>query len=363
MKIWYCPLEPYRERYTEQLLNWTQAAFARNNIEYEVVLGHLLSRDRRIALGPVLDAHGRSYWSLTQMAALVSALHRIDRDDWIFIEDFFTPGYEALPYIFDQQGWRPRIATRNYAQSMDPDDFTASMVRWMRPYERMVEQTADIVFVASMVHKELCEIAGVGSNVRVIGLPFDSVMVRRQGPEIVQPWHVRPWQVVYASRLDREKQPHFFMDIVERCGNASIGFDVCLGSDAPRSNDPTVVPRLQALADKGRLRIHAGLTKSRYYAVLAQARVQLNTARQDFVSFTALEASAFGVPTLAPAFRSFPEALENRHSQLYTPWSVDDALLKLYALIDKGEPQSTRLVEHHDKTFDRMIGVFNEHRR
>lgn len=356
MKVWYLPLEPYRERYTEQLLDWTTRAYARLGVEAVVVHGQTLAGRERILTGPVLDAQGRAHYALTQVAALVARLGEVRRGDWIFVEDLFTPGYEALPYVFDQLGddQRPNIATRNYAQSVDPDDFTFPMRGWMRRYEELVDRTASVVFVASTVHKEMLHAAGLdGATTVVAGLPFDPAAVRAQGPE-PRPWATRPRKVVYASRLDREKQPHFFMDVALRLPS-DVDVVVCTGSDLPRSNDPTVLERLAAMADAGRLRVRTGLTKADYYAELATARVQLNTARQDFVSFTALEASAYGVPTLAPAFRSFPEALENRASQLYVPWSVDDAASRLLALLDRGEPLCGRLAVTHGQTFDRMV--------
>lgn len=358
MKVWYLPLEPYRERYTEQLVAWTSQAFRRRKIDFDILYGTPLKHVQRIQVGPVLDARGRSYFALTQMGNLIANINSVKPDDWLFIEDMFTPGYEALPYLFDQMGWRPKIATRNYAQSMDPDDFTFAMRRWMRHYEQIIDQTVDVVFVASTAHKELWEVAGLdGGKVKVVGLPFDSKQVRAQCPTQVRAWRERPRNVVYASRLDREKQPHFFMDVVEALAVEEAQFVFCTGADAPRSNDETAVMRLHNLAHAGRIRIAAGLSKAEYYAIVAHARVQLNTARQDFISFTAIEASTFGVPTLAPAFRAFPEALENRESQLYVPWSVSHCVERLRSLLDHGEPLSARLVDEQDKTFDRMFDV------
>jgi glycosyltransferase involved in cell wall biosynthesis len=365
VKVWYLPLEPYRERYTEQLLDWTVRAFKRNGLDHEVILGRPLAGAERIRVGPVLDAQGRCHWALTQMAQLVARMDEISEPDVIFFEDLFTPGYEAIPYVFSQLTDRvaPTIATRNYAQSVDPDDFTFAMRSWMRHYEHMVDKTCGWVFVASTCHKQMWEAAGLGGSQRVVvtGLPFDVEAVRAQGPLDVRPWDERPLRVVYSSRLDREKQPDLFLDVVEHYATWSGGtieFVLCTGSDAPRSNMPGIVERIAEFQQHGWLTVRAGLTKPQYYAELAQARVQLNTARQDFISFTAIEASTFGVPTLAPGFRSFPEALENRDSQLYTPWVASDLRRKLEALLYTGEPRCGRLAEKQGASLDRMCGVF-----
>ena len=79
-----------------------------------------MREDDAINVGQVLDAHGRSYYSLHQMANLVALLHDGDftNDDVIFSEDLFQPGFAALPYILAQlppkadQGFSPVVWRR-----------------------------------------------------------------------------------------------------------------------------------------------------------------------------------------------------------------------------------------------------------
>jgi glycosyltransferase involved in cell wall biosynthesis len=356
MNVWYLPLEAYRERYTEQLGRWTTGALEARSHDVQRIFGMPLG-PALIQTGVVLDAYGRCHWALTQMATLVAHLAEVQDEDVIWMDDLFQPGYEALPYILSQTGRHPTIVTRNWAQSMDPDDFTFAMRDWMRPFEQIVARTATLVLVASTCHKEMWEAAGLGGRVEVVGLPFSVHEARTRLGEEPIPWRGRERIVVYSSRLDREKQPHFLFDVIEWIGqrDPSVAFQILTGSATPRSNDPTVLARLPRV--RGNLSIHAGLDKLHYYQYLADARVQLNTARQDFVSFTAVEASAFGTPTLAPAFRSFPEALENRASQLYVPWSVPDCGARLLWLLGHGEPLCGQLAAYHDQTLNRTIGL------
>jgi glycosyltransferase involved in cell wall biosynthesis len=349
--IYYLPLEPYPERYTELLTNWTITRFNARGVPVTVVLGQRLP-DEGIRVGQVLDAAGRSHFALTQVAELVKALPAMTCDDVIYFDDMFTPGYEALPYILMQLPVvrRPRIFARNHAQSVDPDDFTFPMREWMRHFEQVVYRTATGIICASTVHKELMEVAMLDScPIHVLGLPYDENDVRRlAGP--LPGWHQRPRQVVYSSRLDREKQPHFFMDIVDRLAPKGFSFHVCTGSKEPRSNDPSAVERLLAMEAKGRVTIHRATTKARYYEVVKNSRVQLNTARQDFVSYTAIEASSLGTYTLAPAFRSFPETFDNNADFLYVPWSVQEACEKLELLATLGPRMAG------DDTHESLVG-------
>ena len=64
-------LEPYEGRYTLQLQDWSTAAFEKRGIEYVVVPGTTIDDTKAISVGQVLDAHGRSYFGMSQLMNLV----------------------------------------------------------------------------------------------------------------------------------------------------------------------------------------------------------------------------------------------------------------------------------------------------
>jgi glycosyltransferase involved in cell wall biosynthesis len=367
--VYYLPLESYPERYTDWLGSWTVERFYARQVPHTVVYG--TSQGSEIKVGRVLDAFGRSVWSLTQMASLMAQLELHDWDTEpdvvVYMDDLFTPGFEALPYTFAQmpEGKRPMIFARNHAQSVDPDDFTFPMRHWMRKFEEMFYACATGIFVSSEAHIELMEIANLPvENVFQVGHPFSIPAVLQLLPEPLKPVVERKRRVTYASRLDPEKQPHFFLDVVERVHalDPTIVFAICTGSKELKA-DAEALSRIAEWESRGVIEVHKGCTKSTYYGVLADSRVHLNTARQDFVSYTAIEASTFGVPTLAPAFRSFPECLENRSAQLYAPWCADEAAKKVIALVD-GTTDLTaadikRLSTVHHDSLDLIIDLFD----
>lgn len=365
MKIFYMPLEPYPERYTELLTKWTVDRFESRGHEVVTVYGQRLSEKPGIKVGAVLDAHGRSYWALTQVAELVRLLQTDSlAESLIYFDDLFTPGYEALPYIFDQLKvvTRPPIVARNHAQSVDPDDFTWPMRHWMRPFEHVVYETAARVICASTIHREMMAIAGFDvSTVDVLGLPYSrqGVLDLTAGPI---DWDLRPKRVVYSSRLDAEKMPFFFLDVVRavRAKNPDIEFEILTGAKELRSSQPGAVAAIEEMERRGELKVMRGLTKPAYYTRLSSARVQLNTARQDFISYTAIEASTFRVPTIAPCFRAFPECLRGRPSQLYTPWNADNAAAKIINTVEYGDDldQVELLSLEQDRMLDGLVNLF-----
>ena len=133
-KLFYMGLESYEARYTLQLQDWNEREFKKHGIDYEIITGEELDNSKAIVTGSVLDAHGRSYYSLSQTMNLVQKMKNgeITSDDVIFYEDMFTPGLECLPYIMDQspEEYRPKVFLRFLAQTTDPDDFLIRAVSY-----------------------------------------------------------------------------------------------------------------------------------------------------------------------------------------------------------------------------------------
>lgn len=363
-KLYYMGLEPYEGRYTLQLQQWNEEVFKRRGINYEIIHGDTLDNSKAIVTGQVLDAHGRSYYSLTQMAKLVQKMKagEIRYDDVIFFEDMFTPGIEALPYIMDQCGWeyQPRVFVRCLAQTIDPDDFLHvwDMQEWMAHYEKMVNVWVNGVLASNEEMVAHMKIAGWNVPMyNISGLAFSKDEVRSRVKEI-KPFQERKNRVVFAARFDQEKQPDFFMDIVEHYGpNSDIEFAVLSGGPL-RSNDEKYLERAKQLqATNPNFKIYENLQKNEYYEILADSKVLFNCALQDWVSNTASEADALGTNCLFPAYRSFPETFANDAECLYIPWSKEDATNKLECLLEFPRSNIGKLADWTSGTIDRCLDI------
>jgi glycosyltransferase involved in cell wall biosynthesis len=262
---------------------------------------------------------------------------QVKDNDVIYFDDFWTPGVEALAYAFHMLGIKPRMYAQCWAQSVDEYDFTYGMRDWIRPFERGIGQVLSGIFVCSSILKDLLVQGGVASadKIFVTGLPYASDEVATRLP--LQPLP-RLKQVAYSSRFDSEKNPHFYMDVVERviASRPEARFVICTGSAVLRSNDDSAVPRLMQLAalHPDNVIIREGLTKEQYYEELSQSRIQFNTADQDFVSWTLLEAAQCGCYPIYPQFRSFPEALRGQPAFMYRPKSVVSASNAIISVLD-----------------------------
>jgi hypothetical protein len=373
-KLFYCGLESYEARYTLQLTEWNRRVFDRRGLNVVYVPGNTIDNTQAISVGQVLDAHGRSYFAMSQMMNLVQMMKNGEttKDDVIYFEDMFQPGIESLPYILNQvpSEMRPRVFVRCLAQSIDPDDFVHvwGMAKWMGLYEKMVnELVRDSGGAILATNEEMVahmRIAGWTAPIyNISGLAFgkDEVQERVGGADCVRPFADRKRRVVFAARWDQEKQPDFYMDLIERWhaqGPADVEFALLQGGPL-RSNDNRYITRARELAQRGLLTIHENLNKNEYYAIVNNSRVMFNCALQDWVSNTVSEADALGCNVLYPAYRSFPETFANDASRLYVPWSQDDAFAKLQILLQEPHHNQGRISDWNNGTIDRCIDIMN----
>ena len=365
-KLYYMGLEPYEGRYTLQLQQWNESEFKSRNINYEIVLGQTLDNSKAIVTGQVLDAHGRSFYSLTQMANLVQKMKNgeISSDDVIFFEDMFTPGIESLPYIMDQidECMRPEVWVRCLAQTIDPDDFVHvwGMYPWMSKYEHLVNDFVTGVLCTNEEMVAHAKIAGWTAPLyNISGLAFGKEEVQSRCPN-PKDFNDRKMRVCFAARVDQEKQPWFFIQLADMFPDVEFAF---LSGGPLRSNCGYSMGLIRERVAEGKnIKVYENLKKDEYYSILADSRVLFNCALQDWVSNTVSEADALGTNVLYPAYRSFPETFANDHTRLYVPWSIEDAASKLKSLLEKPSENIGKISDWNNGTIGRCLDImFGSH--
>ena len=364
-------LESYEARYTLQLTEWNRRVFEKRGLDIVYVPGETLDNSKSIVVGQVLDAHGRSYFSMSQLMNLVRMMREgeVTSEDVVYFEDMFQPGIESLPYIMDQvpARMRPRIFVRCLAQAIDPDDFVHvwGMAGWMNTYEKMVNELVQKSNGAVLATNEEMvahmRIAGWTAPIyNISGLAFgkEEVLGRIGGKANIKPFTERSLRVGFAARFDQEKQPGFFMDFAEAYQERfpQVEFAIFQGGEL-RSNNPEYVARARSLEAQGKLKIYDNLNKNDYYNLLNDTRVLFNCALQDWVSNTVSEADTLGANVLYPAYRSFPETFANCPDRLYIPWSQSDAIRKLEMLMSGLHPDAGKISNWNDGTIGRVVDI------
>lgn len=372
MRIFYCGLEEYEERYTLQLTEWNKRVFNHRGLDVVYVPGETLDNSKKIVVGQVLDAHGRSYFAMSQMMNLVRMMQQgeVTSSDVVYFEDMFQPGFESLGYIINQipENLRPRIFVRCLAQTIDPDDFVHvwGMQKWMSDYERMVNEIVSISKGAVLASNEEMvahmKVAGWTANIyNISGLAFGKQEVRERAGTNLVPFDKRKLRVCFASRWDQEKNPDFYLQLIQdwyaRDDRMWYPEFAIFTGGTLRSNKQEFVDMAKELESKGQLKIYENLAKDEYYRLLADSRVLINTALQDWTSNTVSEADALGCNVLFPAYRSFPEVFANDHERMYVPWSLEDLTTKLNNLLIAPHKNIGKISDWTDKTIDRICDI------
>ena len=369
-KLYYMGLESYEARYTLQLTEWNRRVFDRRDLDVVYVPGTTIDNTQSISVGQVLDAHGRSYFGMSQMMNLVQLMKNgeVTSEDVIYFEDMFQPGIESLPYIMDQvpTDMRPRVYVRCLAQAIDPDDFVHvwGMEKWMGLYEKMVNEFVTGVLATNEEMVAHMRIAGWTAPIyNISGLAFgkEEVLERIGGKEQIKPFDSRPRRVGFAARFDQEKQPGFFMDLIEMYGELTKEpCEFAIYSGGPlRSNNPEYVERARRMEAEGKIKIYDNLSKNQYYDLLNNTRVLFNCALQDWVSNTVSEADTVGCNVLYPAYRSFPETFANDPNRLYVPWSIDDAYHKMQNLLREPHHNMGIISDWNNGCIDRIVDIIS----
>lgn len=367
--LFYLPLEPYNERYTALMScpdGWAENNFKRANVKFHRVDG--ISLRATIKNGVVLDACGRCHYALSQIEEMVKLIDagRVKDGDVIYVEDFWHPGIESLFYIRQLIGIDFKIGTFIHAQSVDNTDFSYAMKDWMRPIEQGFGKQYDFIFTCSDILKALCIDAGVGSeNIFKSGLPYNSTRLNEQISQMGFRTPEKDNSVIFSSRFDDEKDPNFFLDLVEACPDISFKL-VNPRKDRPITSNPQVLDRLTSIIERenSNLSIIDTSNKLKYYTELARAKVQFNCALQDWVSWTLLEACTYNCLPLYPIWKDFPYELKNSSTFLYKQRDLDDCRAKLYSLMNNPITEDERsmleeVVKRHDNSWPEYLRTMN----
>ena len=336
-KLFYFGLEPLKARYTYQLSKeWMPATFEpyANELEFIDVEGEF-DPDQQIKIGAVLDAVGRGKFAMSQCANFLDMLNRdeVKDGDIIFLQDYWHPGIESILYAIDLYGIDLKIYSMLHAQSVDEYDFTYYMRNWMRGFELGLDKRMTGIFIGSTVHKEQLREAGFTAPIHVVSLPIhkQATLAKLPGYNSLDKKDV----VVYSSRLDKEKNPFFMMEVAKEFLKQKPDFEwhVTTSGKEFRSMLPGAIDALNKLAEEEpRFKLLNGLTKEEYYTELATCKIQFNSALQDYVSWTVIEATAFGADIVYPNFRSFPEFVDS--DRMYKPFDVQSAIDTIHDVLE-----------------------------
>jgi glycosyltransferase involved in cell wall biosynthesis len=285
--LWYLPLEHLEKRYTKLMDRQLVDAFQAKNVEYTRVYPEVLPGE--IEVGAFLDAAGTSYFKAGQLKAIARAFKEglVKDGDKFFFSDLWFPGIESLPYMAFFYKIDIEIYGVLHAGSWTPTDFVAQMGPWTTYFEAGLMNIVTKAFIGSYFHRQqiMERLSGISEKLIVTGLPFskEDVLAMAELTE-PRPWSEREDLVIFAGRLDDEKQPWRF-DRLEQL----------LKTDPKYANVKFVKT------------YELELDKFEYLDLLSRAKVIFSAALQENYGYAALEAVALGVQPVLPNWVVYPE--------------------------------------------------------
>ena len=339
--LWYFELEPLKARYTYQLSQqWAPATFEQfsDHLEFKPIKGDF-DPTEQIKVGVVFDAVGRGKFAMSQCSRFLDliASGEVKNGDIIYLQDFYTPGTDAIFYALELYGIKCKWYSRVWAQSVDEYDFTWPMQSWMRKTELAIDSQMSGIFVGSTIHKDQLRQAGFTAPIHVLSLPLHLGLTKDvlHVYDKVNRQQKHQNTVVYTSRFDKEKNPFFMLEVAKEFldRNTDWHWAITTSASTVRSNLPGVVDAIYSFAkEQHRFEVISDITKESYYGILKTSSILFNSSLQDYVSWTALEANAMGTDFVFPNFRSFPEFMPA--DRMYKPFDVSSAVSVLERVKD-----------------------------
>jgi glycosyltransferase involved in cell wall biosynthesis len=312
-RVFLVDLEPLEERYTGQWARWMPEMLAPFG-EVVLVQGEPLAGT--IEAGAFLDLYSHAHYQAGQLAAIAKLFRSgvVRAGDLFWFSDIEFPGMEQVRYLALLSGIPVRIAGFLHAASYTRGDFMQAAQSVGRYAELAWLAACDAVCVGSAHHKrELVRarlmptsVEHLAERVHATGNPFRSHEVC----SAIVPRAERTIDVLYPHRPDAEKRPDAFLPTARALAQRGFSVAFTTGRATYRStNAQASADAILALAAQhpAQVKVHVGLTRRAFYALLGAAKVVVSTTLEENFGYAMVEAIACGALPYMPARYSHPE--------------------------------------------------------
>ena len=369
MTVWYVPIQPLEERYTEQWSRWIPESFMKRGLHFDTIWGSQLTE--KIEKGSFLDVNGANYYTFDQLKQISKLFHekKIKNGDQFFFGDIEFPGHaEAVKHMATLQGINVELYGFLHACTVTNEDLVQPLEPWQKFMELGWISACDGVFVGTeyfrnkIIEKRIKTTAPksdwnrLSNKIHVTGNPWNS----KEAKNLVGISPTKVKRIIFPNRFDYEKRPNIFLDLclILHDIDPDIQFMITSSSDEMKSRHPWLLKLYKAIYKVMPANISSfyKLSKKMYYSILAQSKVMFSSSIEETFGYCALEAMTFGTIPICPNNYSYPEVTFHYPQYLYN--NMDEAIEKcLKALNNKTIANFGDQVSYYDKSMDRIIDV------
>jgi glycosyltransferase involved in cell wall biosynthesis len=329
--IYYLPLEYLDKRYTKLLDKQIQRELRKQKKKFKIIHGKALSES--IDTGAFLDSNSTIYFKMSQIQKIAELFRKkkIKDGDVFFVSDLWFPGIESIEYMAFFAGIKVKIKGLLHAGSFTETDFVRGMEDWAKWTEKGWFKLFDSIYLGSnFIKQELIQKGRIidFKKLKVTGLPFNTQDLYKLVKPL--PWNKKKDIVLFAGRLDDEKQPWVFDELKKAC-------DRRFG-----------VNRIQFIKT-----MEHNLDKKAYLQLLAESKIVFSAALQENFGYSMLEASAYNCNLLLPNRLVYPEFYPNKF--LYENDADIENLVNKVALLLQVNVNSTKYAEKHNKNIEKIV--------
>jgi len=311
--LYYLPIEPLEERYTEQWYRWFPEEFKRQGIRYQTIDGETLVDE--VQVGTFLDVNSTLYYKAEQLRRVAKLFHHglIESGDKFFVADVEFWGIESIRYLATLNKVDVGILGFCHAGSYTVEDFMEPCAPFAHHYETAWGSVFDMIFVGSEYHKRmLVEKRKLPADkLMVTGNPYDASEV----PKLNLP--VNHTRVILTNRPDPEKRPEVTLKVFAQLKKQHPSWDFLVTTGRKQWGSGAVRNTALALRDQGVITIHEGISKGEYLELLASSRVMTGNTIEENFGYCVLEALLVDTIPVVPNDFSHPELLQNDERCLF----------------------------------------------
>lgn len=354
-RIWYIPIEPLNERYTEQWYRWFPEEFKQAGYYVTTLDGEALTD--KIKTGEFLDVNSTLHYKAVQLQKIGKLFYtgQIKEGDIFFVADLEFWGIESIRYLSVLNKIPVKIYGFLHAASYTPEDFMQPCEDFGQLFENGWIRICDKVFVATEYHKELIK----EKRPRLTWKDVDKIVVTGSAWSTKDAWHLlenkpkKQNRIIYTDLPDQRKRPGVFLSLIPLLHKRLPDTKILLTTSRDEWSKGYIREQAELYEKMGWLEIKRGLTKKQYYTELANSQVMVstNTVTESF-GYCAIEALTFDTNPVLPNMFSYPELTQGDKRLLYN--SVDELLALVADRIDT--PISTqKYAQVYDKAIQNMI--------
>jgi len=329
--IYYIPIEPLDERYTEQWYRWFPVEFRKQQLKHEVIDGIPLL-ENEIKTGTFLDVNSSAFYKFEQLKKISNLFftHKIKKDDIFFVADIEFHGIEVIKYLSVLNKIPIKLYGFCHAASYTQEDFFQQTESFAKYYEEGWFNTFDKIFVGSYYHKQqILKHRNIlyPDNIIVTGNPYNINEVKNS---IINP--TKKNQIICSNRPDYEKRPNLTLDVFVILKQKYPDWNFIVTTGRKQWGNGWIRDKALYLQEQNIITIYEGITKQKYFELLSESKIMTGNSIEENFGYCILESLIFNTIPILPNNYSHPELVDYDEKLLFN--NIDEQIKQIEYFIN-----------------------------